>query len=235
MADTPVTLDRSGDVSVVHFDDGKANALSPAAVAALHAAVDDTADAPGALVLAGRPGRFSAGFDLSVMTSGPEPARDLLRSGTHLLLALYSHPRPVVIASTGHAIAGGALLLLCGDLRIGVDADVKIGLNEHAIGMPLPTFGVELARDRLSVRHFTRATALAEIYDASGALDAGWLDELATDPVATAIERAAALTEALDMDAFASTRRRTRGALVARVAAGLDEDLADISIDTGDR
>lgn len=231
MADaTPVTVEMTGDVAVIRIDDGKANALSPALIDQFVTALSSTAAGPGAVVVAGRPGRFSAGFDLSVMTAGADAARALLRDGTELLLAMYSHPRPVVVAATGHALAAGALMLLAADLRIGAEGDFKIGLNEHAIGMPLPAFALELAADRLSRRHLTRATALAEIYDPTGAIDAGYLDETAADPVAEAVDRATSISETIDMTAFAGTRARMRSALVERVRAGLDEDLAKFSL-----
>ncbi|MEQ8717288.1 MAG: crotonase/enoyl-CoA hydratase family protein [Acidimicrobiales bacterium] len=231
MADaTPVAVEMTGDVAVIRIDDGKANALSPALIDEFVTALASTAAGPGAVVIAGRPGRFSAGFDLSVMTSGADAARSLLRDGTGLLLAMYSHPRPVVVAATGHALAAGALMLLAADLRIGAEGDFKIGLNEHAIGMPLPAFALELAADRLSRRHLTRATALAEIYDPAGAVDAGYLDETAADPVAEAITRATTISETIDMTAFAGTRARMRSALVDRVRAGLEEDLAKFSL-----
>lgn len=230
VATSPVGVERSGDVTVISLDDGKANALSPPVIDALLEALGAAADAPGAVVVAGRPGRFCAGFDLSVMTAGAESARDLLRRGTELLLAMYGHPRPVVAAVTGHALAAGALMLLASDLRIGAAGDYKIGLNEHTIGMPLPAFAVELARDRLSRRHFTRATALAEIYGPEGAVDAGYLDEVADDAVAVAIERAERSSADLDMAAFAATRRRVRGATIESVRAGLDGDLATFRV-----
>ncbi len=135
-------------------------------------------DEAGALLLTGREGKLSAGFDLSVMTSGEEAMQGLVRSGAELLVRWYASPLPTVAACTGHALAMGSLLLLASDTRIGAEGPFKLGLNEVAIGMGLPIFAVELARDRLSPRAFTAATIQGQVYDPAGALEAGYLDRL---------------------------------------------------------
>src|SRR4029450_7764580 len=104
--------------------------------------------------------------------------RDLVSSGAELLLHLYGSPLPTVAACTGHALAMGALLLLASDTRLGADRPFKLGLNEVAIGMGLPGFAVELARERLSPRHFTESTIQARVYDPAGAVEAGFLDRV---------------------------------------------------------
>ena len=117
-----------------------------------------------AVVLHGRPGKFSAGFDLSVMTGGDIPAMaSLVSDGGALVRTLYGSSIPVVAACTGHALAAGALVLLGCDVRIGADVECKIGLNEVAIGMVLPDWAFTIAVDRLSKRHLQRAVATARI------------------------------------------------------------------------
>src|SRR5438105_13642725 len=125
-----VSLERDGAVAVISIDDGKANALSPDVLSALSEAFDKAeADGASAVLLQGRPGRFSAGFDLSIMTSGVEPMRALVTQGAELLLRVFTYPVPVVAACTGHALAAGALLLLVSDVRVGAEGEFKIGLN----------------------------------------------------------------------------------------------------------
>jgi enoyl-CoA hydratase len=223
-----VSYELDGDVAVITFDDGKATALSRAAIDALGAALDRASNESKAVVLAGRPGRFSAGFDLSVMKGGIESVRALVTAGAELSVRIYTFEQPVVIACTGHALAAGAILLMSADVRIGAEGEFKIGLNEVAIGMPIPQFVSELARDRLSRRHVTAATALATIYDPVGALDAGFLD--ATVPpeqvIAAARQRAAALAATLSPPAFRGTRTTVRGGVAAAIRNGLEADIA---------
>jgi enoyl-CoA hydratase len=226
MSQDHVRYELADGVATVCMDDGKVNALSPALVAALGAAVARAEGEARALVLAGRPGRFSGGFDLAVMGESPEAAGALVTAGAELALRLYGCPCPVVAACTGHAIAMGAVLLLAADVRLGAEGDFKIGLNEVAIRLTLPAFATELARDRLSRRHLTRATLLAELYPPAAAVDAGYLDRLAPLDAVVAEARAEARRLAeLAPQAFAGTRRRLRGETIARVRATLAEDM----------
>ena len=216
-------------VAVLRLDDGKANALSPARVAALGKALDDAEAHAGAVLLTGREGRFSAGFDLATLREGPEAGRALVRAGGELALRLYSLPIPVVIACTGHAIAMGAVLLFSGDLRLGARGDFKIGLNEVSIGMSLPAFALELAQARLSKRHFDRAVLQGQMYDPDGAVDAGYLDVCCAPSQLE--ERAlaeASRLAALPARAYAGIKSRTRNVSVTRVLDGIEADLVEL-------
>ena len=216
-----------GDVARLHFDDGKANVVSSASLAALNAALDRAEKEAGAVALLGRAGRFCAGFDLNTIQESPEAARRLVAGGAQLAARLAGSPLPIVIGCGGHALAMGALLLLGADVRIGAEGDFKLGLNEVAIRMTLPAFAVELANERLSRRHLLRATTLAEVYAPVAACDAGYLDRVvpAERLEAEALAEAGRLAE-LPRRAFAETKRALRGAMVERIRAGLEQDLA---------
>jgi enoyl-CoA hydratase len=225
---TPVTYELDGDIAVITIDDGKANALTHAVIDQIHDALGRAeADDVGAVVIGGRPGRFSAGFDLKTMQAGPEEARDLLRDGAELGLRIYLFPVPVVLAVTGHALAMGAILLMLADWRVGTTGNFKIGLNEVAIGMPVPRFVTELATDRLSKRHLTAAVLHARLTDAEGAIDVGYLDEVTDleDAVHRARAHAHMLAETLNRAAFKLTREHLRAESARRIEAGLVEDV----------
>ena len=138
MSSPHVTTERRDGVMIVHLDDAKANALSFDVIAAVGAAIDDAEadESVGALVIHGRPGRFSGGFDLGVMFGDDMSAIiELVADGGALVHRLYGSSIPVVAACTGHALAAGALVLLGCDVRVGADIDAKVGLNEVAIKM----------------------------------------------------------------------------------------------------
>jgi len=221
------TLDES--IAVIRLDDGKVNALSHAVLDGLHAALDRAEkDDAKAVVLAGREGRFSAGFDLSVMSEGIESANRLASKGGELAIRLYDSPRPVVLAVTGHALAMGAILLMSADERIGADGPFKIGLNEVAIGMALPEFALIFAEARLSRRHLIRATSSAEIYTPAEAVDAGFLDRVVApaDVLSEAIARARSMAETLDETAHKKTKRALRKPDVERLRHSLETGIA---------
>lgn len=217
-----------GDVALVTMDDGKANALSHAMLDGLDEQLDRAEKEAKALVLAGREGKFCAGFDLKTMMAGPESAAGILRKGGELLLRLYTFPLPVVAACTGHALAGGALMLLCCDVRIGAPGGFKIGLNETQIGLPLPLLGRELARDRLSRRHLTEATVMARIYDPETACDAGYLDRLAAEGAIDEAVKEATGFGSLSLPAVGATKKALRAATVATIREGHEADMAEL-------
>ena len=234
MTDSPVTYELKGAVARITIDDGKANALSHDVLGAVEGFLDqaESDDAAGAVALVGREGKFTAGFDLSVMTAGPEQARELLGRGAELALRLAMFPKPVVMGVTGHALAMGGILLSAGDYRIGAEGPYKIGLPEVRIGMPVPGFAVELCRSRLSTRHFEKAIMLAHAFNPAEALDAGFFDEVvALEQVPDrADEVAAELAENLHRGPFRLTREISKGALVERLRASLADDLASFDV-----
>ncbi len=215
------------DVAVITIDDGKANALSHAVLDALDQNLARAESEAKAVVLAGSSKMFSGGFDLSVMRSGDAAAvADLVGKGARLAMKLYGLGVPTVAACTGHGVAAGAILLMSSDIRVGPVAPVKIGMIEATIGMPVPVFAVALAQDRLSKRHLTRAILLGETYDGPGAIDAGYLDQLADDPLSAAIDQAVVLAQTISAGALAITRKNVRGSTIEHVLRTLDADLA---------
>jgi enoyl-CoA hydratase len=222
MSETVKTTVEDG-VAVVRLDDGKANALSMTVISQLHEALDMAAKEATAVCFVGNAKALCAGFDLSVMRGGVDDMIRLVQSGGELLMRLYGHPQPTVAAITGHALAAGALLVLACDTRVSGDAPAKIGLNETAIGMTLPVYAVELARDRLSKRYLTRATIEAEVFSPEGALAAGYVDMIvAVDQCErTAIDIARKLGQ-LDAAAYGGTKKGVRQATIDRVQPTLE-------------
>lgn len=224
-----VRYELDGKVATLTMDDGKANALSPAMVEAISISLDRAREEAGAVVLAGRPGRFCAGFDLRVLMAGADKARPLVMAGGELFMKLYGFPLPVVAACTGHALAGGALLLLCSDMRVGARGEFKIGLNEVAIGIPLPVLVQRLAGDRLDNRRLTEAILLATIYDPPGAMEVGYLDEVfeSAEVIDEARGRAATLAR-LPRRAFVRSKEGVRTASIELIRGSLEEDIDKI-------
>ena len=212
-------------IAVITLDDGKANAFGPNMIGAVNATLDRAASEAKVVLLTGRPGIFSGGFDLKVIRGGdPQAAHAMRLGGTRLMMRLYGLPQPLVIAAPGHAIALGAFCLLTADYRVGVDGAFNIGLNETAIGMSLPPFGLMLAKERLSKRYLARAAIGATLFGPSEAKDAGFLDEAvaAENLLETALAAARRLAQ-LDGAAYAAVKDGLRSEAIAAVLAGLDE------------
>ncbi|HEX4429824.1 MAG TPA: crotonase/enoyl-CoA hydratase family protein [Frankiaceae bacterium] len=208
-------------IATLMMDDGKVNVLSPQMLAELGGALDKAEAEAGVVILTGREGRFSGGFDLSILQGGGRAAIDMLDAGFGLAERLLRFPKPVVAACNGHAIAMASFLLNCVDYRVGAAGAYRITANEVTLGLTMPRAAVEICRQRLTPSHFHRAMGLAEVFSPAGAVEAGFLDE-AVEPGelgSTAHARASQML-ALDPQAHAETKLRTREhALDALVAA----------------
>lgn len=224
-----VKSEMQDDTCVLRLDHGKPNSISTAVANELMSGLAEAEESANAVVILGRAGMFSGGFDLPTMGKGPAAAREMLTAGARLLMAIYNHPKPIVIGCGGHAIAMGAFITMAGDERIGASGEFKIGMNETAIGMTLPTFGLELARARLSKRHFDRAVVHSTIYDPQGALEAGILDRVVSpDRLETECFEAAARLAQLKQPAFRNNKRLAHGATVDLILSTLDENLDNL-------
>jgi len=210
------------DVAVITMDDGKANAVSHGFLDDLTEGLDRAEAEAKALVIFGRSGVFSAGFDLKEIGKGPAESKALVDRGAALLFRLFTYPLPVVAASAGHAIAAGALLMLASDTRIGVAGDAKYGLNETAIGMTLPPFGLQIGLCRLSKRYQTEAMIQAKLYDGNEAMKVGYLDHVVSSEQlqATAMTKAGELAQ-LPSASYAAMKLAVRQQYVDIIAASI--------------
>lgn len=222
-----VTYQLKDGVATIAMDDGKANALSPALQAELNVALDQALADKAIVVLTGRPGMFSAGFDLPTLMNGGLPAVGMLTGGFEIAEKILSFPKPVVIACGGHALAMGVFLALCGDYAVGADGAYKIGANEVALGLTMPRAAIEICRARLASAHFQRAMMTSEIYKPADAVAAGFLDKVvpAADVLVEAQAVAARYTK-LNMNAYKATKVLVREPMLKALRAAAEADHA---------
>ena len=167
------------DISIITLDDGKANVFSPKMIQDVNDCLDQVPTQKGALIITGRDGMFSAGFDLKIISAGEMSAiTEMTTNGFKLLSRIFSFPRPVLGACSGHGIALGTFLLCCCDYRIGVKGEFMIGANEMRTNMVIPTPILELIKFRVSNGHKYRAILGAEMYLIEDGIEAGLIDEV---------------------------------------------------------
>lgn len=221
-----VSYERVGSTARIRMDDGKVNVMSTAMLGAVSEALDRAAADRAIVVLSGRETIFSAGFDLKVFQSGDAAAgRAMVMAGAELALKVLTFPTPVVTVTQGHAYPMGAFLMLAADWRIGAAGDWRIGLNEVTIGLTLPRFALEVARQRLAPAYFSRTAMTGEMYGPEEALQAGFLDQLASrEDLDEAIEAVVARLEKVDLASHAGTKARARAPAIAAVAAAMALD-----------
>jgi len=223
-----VSYELADSIATITMDDGKVNALSPQMLSELNGAFDRAEDDGAAVVLTGREGVFSAGFDLKVLTGGGAGGPDLLRAGFETSVRMLSFPGPVVVACGGHALAMGLFLVLSGDYRIGAAGEFKIGANEVAIGMIMPQTAIEICRQRVAAPFLSRVIDNAEIFRPEEAVAAGCLDRVVRgEELREAARSTAGRLAALDRAAHAATKLRLRGPALAAMKATIEADDAE--------
>lgn len=175
----PATIEITDEIAIITMDDGKANAINPPMLEALNACFDQAEKDAKVVIITGREGRFSGGFDLKLMMSLPgAEVKALVDGGGKLAHRLYSFPMPVIAACNGHGVAMGCFILLSCDVRIGTAGAFKIGANETQINMVLPTFASELVKARVADDYKTRSMVFGELFDPETAVKAGYLDRV---------------------------------------------------------
>jgi Delta3-Delta2-enoyl-CoA isomerase len=176
-----ITTSTTDGIAEIAIDRPPANALNTALVARLldaHAGAC-TAGAR-AIILTGRRGMFSGGLDVPELLPLPRPAiADFWTAFFRLTHALASSPVPVIAAVSGHAPAGGAVLAIHCDYRVGASGPFKIGLNEVAVGLPVPDSIMVAFEQLIGPRLAQRLAMTAQLVSAAEAVGLGLLDELA--------------------------------------------------------
>jgi enoyl-CoA hydratase len=220
------TLERDEGVAILSVDRPPANAMNVELLDDVVGALREVeADPPGALVLSGREGFFSAGADLKAVPGyGPEEQRRMVQGINDMALGFYSLAFPVVGAITGHAIAGGLVLAVCTDLRV-ASTSGSYGLTEVKVGVPYPQAAIGVVRAELAP-HAARVLAFGnELVDAAECVRLGVFDE-ALHPgavLARAIELARTLA-AFPADTYARTKHDLRAATIERLRGDVAED-----------
>jgi enoyl-CoA hydratase len=227
--ETLVSYRRNDSIATITMDDGKVNALSPRLLAELNLALDQAAADRAVVVLTGRPGVFSAGFDLALLRARGPAGAAMIRAGFELAERVLSFPAPVLVACTGHAIAMGVFLLLSADYRVGADGPYRFTANEVAIGLTIPQAAIEVCRQRLTPAHLTRTILLAEVFTPRDAVAAGFLDQVVPpDDLAAVANSTATRLATLDLDAHATSKLRARAQTLRAIRAAIKADFAAV-------
>jgi enoyl-CoA hydratase len=209
---------QEGDIAIIRFDDGKANVVGHDFMDAMNEGLDRALADAKVVILKGREGIFSGGFDLEEFNKGAEATLAMVARGFEMFTRIYGHPQPLLTACPGHAVAAGAFILLASDTRIGVSGKYKYCLPETAIGMTLPPILHELGAARLSNLHLTRALIQAQPYDPEGAVAAGFLDEVvAPEELDSRALELATLFAQLPIDTYGKNKRDARSASLQRM------------------
>ena len=215
-----IEIKSDAGIAVMTLTHGKANALDIEFCEALAARFMELrkSDAT-AVVVTGQGKIFSAGVDLKRLSEGgADYVRKFLPTLHKLYHTVFNHPKPVVAAINGHAIAGGCVLACCADRRIMARESGRIGVTELLVGVPFPALAFEIVRFAVPPRHLPEFTLSGATYATDVALQRGWIDEIA-EP-GDLIEDAVAVAQELALlspAAFAQTKAQFRQPVAERL------------------
>jgi len=213
-------LETHDGIAVLTMAHGKANAMDTAFCAGLVEQMESLAASDAQAVVLAATGRiFSAGVDLpQLLAGGADYVREFLPELSRMLGAVLTHPKPVVAAVNGHAIAGGCLLACAADRRLMARTGGRVGVPELRVGVPFPPLPVEIIRARVKPEHVATVLLGGATYDPEAALACGLVDELVGGDAL--LNRALAVARGLtDVPAplYALTKRMMLAPLLAEV------------------
>ena len=219
-------LETQDGISVLRMEHGKANAQDTEFCTAISEGMAEIEGLPSRAVLITGHGRFfSGGVDLKrVVAGGVDYLRDFVPALVRCFESVFFHPKPVVIAVNGHAIAGGCILACCGDRRLMSDDErAGIGVPELHVGVPFPAAALEILRYACSPRHLQMLVGSGRSLRPGEALEAGLVDALAAPDAleSEALEVARALAS-VRPEVFAVTKRQLRAPVRDRIRANAD-------------
>jgi enoyl-CoA hydratase/carnithine racemase len=224
LPDRHVTVEAKDSTAVVRIDRPPANAMSPELVEEIIAVTGDlAASEPEAVVIVGRDGFFSAGLDLNLVpTLDAAGQAEMIMGINRMVAAWYGFKRPVVGAINGHAIAGGIVLALCADYRVG-SKEGKLGLTEARVGVPYPANAIAVVKAELSPPAARYLVLRAHLVEPPEALELGLVDALAdpNDVLDRALEMAAELGD-MPSDAYETVKLQMRGPALAAMRQAVE-------------
>jgi len=222
-----VSLEQRGEVAIVRLERPPANAIDLDLATQFSAAFDRAVSGrPGAVVLTGTGRFFSGGLDLrAVPTYSPAQQQALLRTINRMIGNLYACPAPVVAAVNGHAIAGGLVLVLTTDYRVGPDSEAWFGLTEARVGIPFPAGPMAVVEAELAPPDLRYVTLHARNFGPAEARSRGVLDELQppADVLRRALEVAGDLAS-MPADGYGRIKRQVRASALERIEQLVADD-----------
>jgi enoyl-CoA hydratase len=152
------------EVALIRMDDGKANAMDFLFFDEMNKWLDRLEeDGAKTLIITGRPGYFSGGLDIKLMpTLSPTDTNALAEAFARTMLRVFSLPVPTIAVCSGHAVAGGAMLIFSCDLRFAVEGPYRIQMNETMIGIPFPSWMLLIGQSAIPVQWFVETFLLAK-------------------------------------------------------------------------
>ena len=172
----------SEGVAVVRLSRGTTNAIN---LELIHDLSDylkvakEDADISGLVLTSANEKFFSIGFDIpSLINLEEKDFKEFYMAFNRLCLDMYTFPKPIVAAITGHAVAGGCILAICCDYRYISEGKKLMGLNEIKLGVPLPYPADRILRQIVDDRSARRILDTGDFFPSEETLSMGLVDSV---------------------------------------------------------
>ena len=225
MTDSIASISKENDISIITLDDGKANAFSFEMLTKVNELLAQVPRDTGALVITGRDGLFSGGFDLKTMATGDmEKITQMVNLGDRLLEELYCFDRPIIAAGSGHSIALGLFVVCCADYRIAIDGEYVCQANEVRNNMDIPTPIMEILKARVNKNYFYPAVYHSDAYSFQDSIAVGFIDEVVAENqfMSRVMEKAKELAS-LPHPFYAKTKKSAQGEVLQKISDAIDK------------
>ena len=225
MTDSIATLSQEGNISIIKLDDGKANAFSYAMLEKVNELLAEVPRDSGALVITGREGIFSGGFDLKTLATGDmEKITSMVQLGYRMLLELFSFDRPIVAAASGHSIALGLFITCSADYRIAIDGQYLCQANEVRNNMDIPMQIMEILKARVNKKYFYSAVYHSDAYSVQDSIEVGYIDEVVSEEqfMDRVMEKAKELAT-LPHPFYANTKKTAQDEVRQKIATSIEK------------
>jgi enoyl-CoA hydratase len=214
------------DIAVLALEHGPVNALDREFLVDITETLRaiDKADV-GALILSGKGPAFSAGADLyRVLQDGKKYVDSSVGALSDAFDSAFTFRRPIIAAVNGHAIAGGCIFVCASDYRVMAKGSGVIGLAELRVGVPFPTYALEIVRYAAAPQYLQELIYLGKNYSPEKALVRGLLDEVVEpDELMPRAQEIARKLAGIPRGTFELMKRELRAPTVEAVRRGSPE------------
>ena len=219
------TLSQENNVSIIRLDDGKANAFSYEMLSRFNELLAEVPRDSGSLIITGRDGLFSGGFDLKTLATGDmEKIRKMVILGYKTLLDLYGFDRPIIAAVSGHSIALGLFVTCCADYRIAIDGQYICQANEVRNNMDIPTQIMEILKARVNKNYFYPAVYHSDAYSMKDSIAVGYIDEVVSeDNFMERVMQKAEELSSLPHPFYANTKHFAQGDVIQKITDAIEK------------
>ena len=168
-------------IQIIELNRPKVNAINEELINSLDAQLENLKkdDTIKGVILTGQEGIFSEGLDIiALYNSDKEYMKFFWSIFSNLLIKIYSYPKIMFTAISGHSPAGGTVLSIMTDYRIMSQGNYLIGLNEVAVGLSMPIGIGRVFQSLLGERIAEKMTLKGQLIDPENAKKIGLVDDV---------------------------------------------------------